>query len=211
MIPFPFNENRFSFFVADYLLVGQLCTNPKSDRSLLRIYPTTLHEHNMCDNRPSWPTPDYIKVVKVNFPWPVIRLGFFSYFWQGILLISLRPHKIQPRGWKKKYKLTNTDLGQLQVQVREFMTLCLLDYRGRVFCAKLLQKPQGMPTHLWLSSFTASFCWPSFPRTAISSRPSSSALLCRLTLAVFLCQLTLFLLTDIPFHFPFRSRGRSRR
>ena len=35
MIPFPFNENRFSFLVVDYLLVGQLCTNPKSDRSLL--------------------------------------------------------------------------------------------------------------------------------------------------------------------------------
>ena len=35
MIPFPFNENRFSFFVADHLLVGQLCTNPMSDRSLL--------------------------------------------------------------------------------------------------------------------------------------------------------------------------------
>ena len=35
MIPFPFNENRFSFFVADNLLVGQLCTNPKSNRSLL--------------------------------------------------------------------------------------------------------------------------------------------------------------------------------
>ena len=35
MIPFPFNENRFSFFVADHLLVGKLCTNPKSDRSLL--------------------------------------------------------------------------------------------------------------------------------------------------------------------------------
>ena len=35
MIPFPFNENRFPFFfVADYLLVGQLYTNPKSDRSL---------------------------------------------------------------------------------------------------------------------------------------------------------------------------------
>ena len=32
MIPFPFNENRFSFFVADHLLVGQLCTNPKSNR-----------------------------------------------------------------------------------------------------------------------------------------------------------------------------------
>ena len=35
MIPFPFNENRFSFFVADHLLFGQLWTNPKSDGSLL--------------------------------------------------------------------------------------------------------------------------------------------------------------------------------
>ena len=35
MIPFPFNENRFSFFVADHLLVSQLCTNPQSDKSLL--------------------------------------------------------------------------------------------------------------------------------------------------------------------------------
>ena len=35
MIPFLFNENRFSFFVADHLPVGQLYKNPKSDRSLL--------------------------------------------------------------------------------------------------------------------------------------------------------------------------------
>ena len=28
MIPFPFNENRFSFFVADHLLVGQLWLEP---------------------------------------------------------------------------------------------------------------------------------------------------------------------------------------
>ena len=35
MIPFPFNENRFSFLNADHLLVGQLCSNPKSNRSLL--------------------------------------------------------------------------------------------------------------------------------------------------------------------------------
>ena len=41
MIPFPFNENRFSFFVADDLLVGQLCTNPKSDRSLLSYLKVT--------------------------------------------------------------------------------------------------------------------------------------------------------------------------
>ena len=34
MIPFPFNENRFPFYVADHLLVGQLCSNPKSDSLL---------------------------------------------------------------------------------------------------------------------------------------------------------------------------------
>ena len=41
MIPFPFNENRFSFFVVDHLLVGQLCTNPKSDRCLLSCLKVT--------------------------------------------------------------------------------------------------------------------------------------------------------------------------
>ena len=42
MIPFLFNENRFSFFfVGDHLLVGQLCTNPKSDRSLLSCLKVT--------------------------------------------------------------------------------------------------------------------------------------------------------------------------
>ena len=41
MITFPFYENRFSFFVADHLLVGQLCTNPKSDRSLLSCLKVT--------------------------------------------------------------------------------------------------------------------------------------------------------------------------
>ena len=41
MIPFPFNENWFSFFVADHLLVGQLHTNPKSNRSLLSCLKVT--------------------------------------------------------------------------------------------------------------------------------------------------------------------------
>ena len=43
MIPFPFNENRLSFFFsfADHLLVGQLCTNPKSDKSLLSCLKVT--------------------------------------------------------------------------------------------------------------------------------------------------------------------------
>ena len=41
MIPFPFNENRLSFYVADHLLVGQVCTNIKSDRSLLSCLKVT--------------------------------------------------------------------------------------------------------------------------------------------------------------------------
>ena len=41
MISFPFDENQFSFFVADHLLVGQLCTNTKSDRSLLSCLKVT--------------------------------------------------------------------------------------------------------------------------------------------------------------------------
>ena len=41
MIPFSFNENRFSFFVEDYLLVGQLCINPKSNSSLLSCLKVT--------------------------------------------------------------------------------------------------------------------------------------------------------------------------
>ena len=41
MIPFPFNEIRFSFLVADHQLVGQLCTNSKSDRSLLSCLKVT--------------------------------------------------------------------------------------------------------------------------------------------------------------------------
>ena len=41
MIPFQLNENRFSFFVADHQLVGQLCTNSKSDKSLLSCLKVT--------------------------------------------------------------------------------------------------------------------------------------------------------------------------
>ena len=56
----------------------------------------------------------------------MIRLVDFSHFRLGVSHISLRPHKIQSRGWKKKNKRTNTDLGQLQAQEREFVILCIL-------------------------------------------------------------------------------------
>ena len=60
MIPFPLNENRFSFFVADHLLVGQLCTNPKSDRSLLSCLKVTQCSTSKIGDAPlykSWSLP----------------------------------------------------------------------------------------------------------------------------------------------------------
>ena len=56
-----------------------------------------------------------------------------------------------------------------------------VDYRGRVFCAKLLQKLLGMPTHFWLFFLIASFCWPSVPWTPLST--ALSGYLCQLTLS----------------------------
>ena len=54
MIPFPFNENQFSFFVADHLLVGQLCTNPNSDRSLLSCLKVTQCSTNEIGDAPPY-------------------------------------------------------------------------------------------------------------------------------------------------------------
>ena len=58
------NENRFSFFVADHLLVGQLCTNPKSDRNLLSCLKVTQYSTSEIADAPlynSWSLP--IQVV----------------------------------------------------------------------------------------------------------------------------------------------------
>ena len=103
MIPFPLNENRFSFFVADHLLVGQLCTNPKSDRSLLSCLKVTkcsmseigdAPQYNSCslpsyDNRTIASTlkmqiwiamnnRDVLRVMKTKFPATVMVFGVVS-------------------------------------------------------------------------------------------------------------------------------------
>ena len=58
MIPFPYNENQFSlfFFVADHLLVGQLCTNSKSDRSLLSCLKVTQCSTSEIEDTPLYNT-----------------------------------------------------------------------------------------------------------------------------------------------------------
>ena len=60
-----------------------------------------------------------------------------------------------------------------------------VDYRGRIFFAKLLQKTQGMPTRLWLV--------PSADRCRLPLCVS----LRQLTLSGFFCQLPLWLHSDL--------------
>ena len=106
MIPFPFNENRFSFFFsflffADHLLVGQLCTNPKSDWSLLSCLKVTQCSTSEIGDAPLYnscslpiqvmttgplPAPSECKserfnvtrVVKTKFPAAVMVFGVVS-------------------------------------------------------------------------------------------------------------------------------------
>ena len=70
MIPFPFNENRFSFFVADHLLVGQLCTNPKSDRSLLLCLKVTQCSTNEIGDAPLYRSCSLPILVMTTGPLP---------------------------------------------------------------------------------------------------------------------------------------------
>ena len=84
MFPFPFNENRFSFFVADHLRVGQLCTNPNSDRSLLSCLKVTQCSTSEIGDAPLYnycslliqimtigqlPAPSKCKSGRFNMPW----------------------------------------------------------------------------------------------------------------------------------------------
>ena len=81
MIPFPFNENRFSFFVADHLLVGQLCTNPKSNRSLLLCLKVTQCSSSEIGDAPLYNTCSLPIQVMTTGPLPApskCKSGWFS-------------------------------------------------------------------------------------------------------------------------------------
>ena len=96
MIPFPFNENRFSFFVADHLLVGQLCTNPKSDRSLLSYLKVT-----QCSTSEIGDTPLY---NSCSLPIQVMTTGTLpalSKCKSGLLRIT----GTCPEWWKQSFRL----------------------------------------------------------------------------------------------------------
>ena len=107
------------------------------------------------------------------------------------------------------------DLGQFQGQEREVWVtiLCSISCVYRLSWVCILEtstKLLEMPTHFWLSSLTAPFCWRSVPWTAISRQPVSSAVSCQtLSLGSFF-QIALCLFSDLPFFLHFRSRRRSR-
>ena len=90
MIPFPFNENRFSFFVADSLLVGQLCTNPKSDRSLLSCLKVTQCSTSEIGDAPLYNT--------WSLPIQLLTTGLLSKFKSGQFNV--------PRVMKTKFPAT---------------------------------------------------------------------------------------------------------
>ena len=96
----------------------------------------------MCDNTPSGRPLTISTSLNQYYSWPVIHLVVSA----GVFHISLRPQKIQPRGWKEE-QMNNMDLGQFQVQEREFcIPRASVDYRWRVFCVKLPQKLLAMLT-----------------------------------------------------------------
>ena len=89
-----------------------------------------------------------------------------SGFRPGASHISLRPHKTQPRGWRKR---TNEQIQAWVSSKRKkgevYVTLlCSSPYINRLTRACILRetstKPLEMLTHLWLSSLAASFCRP---------------------------------------------------
>ena len=131
-----------------------------------------------------------------------------SGFWQGYHTFLYGHIKYNREGGRKN-KRTNMELGQLQAQERELLTLCILrasvDSHRCVFYAKPLEKPLGMPTHLWLSSLTASFCWPPWTPTGLFCSPLSTCPLCLLFVN---CPSVYS--GDLPFLLYFQSRGRSR-
>ena len=91
MILFPFNENRFSFFVADNLRVCQLCTNPKSDRSLLSCLKVAQCSTSEIGDAPlynSWSLPIQVMTARTIAGLPRIT-GMWPGWWKQSLWLRL--------------------------------------------------------------------------------------------------------------------------
>ena len=67
--------------------------------------------------------PPLSQLPKPNYSWPVIHLVVFSHLRPGALHISLRTHKTQPRGWKKRINEQRRTWVSSKRKKSEFVTL----------------------------------------------------------------------------------------
>ena len=107
MIPFPFDENRFSFLVADHLQDDQLCTNPKSDRSLLSCLKVTQCSTSEIGDAPLYNSCSRPIQVKTTAPLPAP-----SKWKSGLPRIT----GTYPRCWKQSFRLRLWSLVWFQVR-----------------------------------------------------------------------------------------------
>ena len=152
-----FNKKETSqFYVVTQLY---MCTNSHTSVAISHIlkmiseYTYVIHPFGR---------PEYINFLK-----PILFMArdSSSGFQQGHHTF-LYGHKKYNRGSGRKrtneqYRLRSAPSARGVVLWHFFVQLFFLTIAWSVFFAKLQQKPLRMPSHFWLSSFTASFCWPS--------------------------------------------------
>ena len=166
MIPFPFNKNRFSFFVADHLLIGQLCTNPKNDRSLLSCPKVTLCSTSEIEDPPRYNSCSLLIQVMTTGPLPAP-----SKCKSGLPRIT----GMCPAWWKQSFQLRLWSLVWFQVRA----TSCHLTSSKSAW--KLTPKCTWMCWRVWWSPgairWPVADPWPTSPkRPRLGFRRSATTL-----------------------------------
>ena len=137
MIPFPFNENLFSFFVADHLLVGQLCPNLKSDRSLLSCLKVIQCSTSEIGDAPlynSWSLP--IQVMTTG-PLPATSKCKSGLPWKT---------GTWPRWWKQSFRLRLSFLVWFQVSATSYhLTSSMLTWKSTPKCTWMCRRVWWSP------------------------------------------------------------------
>ena len=147
MIPFPFNENRFSFFfffAADDLLVGQSSTNPKSDGSFLSCLKVTQCSTSETGDAPLYKTCSLLIGVMTTGPLPEP-----SKCKSGLPRIT----GTCPGWWKQSFRLRSWSLVWFQVRA----TSCHLTFSKSAW--KLTPKCTWMCWRVWWSSGGRPWVW----------------------------------------------------
>ena len=183
MIPFPFNESRFSFFFfffffADHLLVGQVYTNPKSDKSLLTCLKVTQRSTSEIGNALLYNSCTLLIQVMTTGPLPApskCKFGRFNAWvlsWTHRRWWSRSPRQRRPPGRpgpRSSWKRSRQSLMKLPSGV--VIPWCNQVAGGRpwVWQQDLTPAHKSKETQAWLQKgcyeFVPFFHWPSPPST----------------------------------------------